>query len=57
MIGQLKRCIVCDKEDDGVSRDVCSWKCDENRRNVLRKKLDDAVKNDKGHTKKMSKND
>lgn len=57
LIGQLKRCIVCDKEFDGVSRDVCSWKCDENRRSVLRKKLDDAVKNDKGHTKKMSKND
>ncbi len=50
----LRKCIVCGKEFDGIERDVCSWQCDENRLARLRKKLDDAVKNDKGHTKKLS---
>jgi predicted nucleic acid-binding Zn ribbon protein len=50
----LKKCIVCGKEFDGVSRDVCSWQCDENRKKNLQKKLDEAVKTDKSHTKKLS---
>lgn len=51
----MKKCAVCGKEFDGVSRDVCSWQCDENRRQKLQKRLDDAVKNDKSHTKKLDK--
>jgi hypothetical protein len=51
---KMKKCVVCGREFDGIERDVCSWQCDENRSAVLRKKLSDAVKNDKGHTKKLS---
>ncbi len=54
---KLKKCMVCDKEFDGVSRDVCSWQCDEKRQQALHKRLDEAVKNDESHTKKMSKDD
>jgi predicted nucleic acid-binding Zn ribbon protein len=53
----LKKCIVCDKEFDGNARDVCSWQCDEKRQQSLNKRLNDAVKNDESHTKKMSKDD
>lgn len=53
MLG-TKKCIVCGKSFDGVDRDVCSWQCDENRSAAIRKKLDEAIKNDKSHTKKLS---
>jgi predicted nucleic acid-binding Zn ribbon protein len=50
----MKKCIVCGKEFDGLEREVCSWQCDEKRLSTIRKKLDDTIKRDKGHTKKMS---
>ncbi|MEW6043434.1 MAG: hypothetical protein AB1608_04155 [Thermoproteota archaeon] len=49
----MKKCVVCGREFDGVSRDVCSWQCDENRKKKLQKRLDDAVKADKSHTEKL----
>lgn len=53
MLG-TKKCIVCGKPFEGIERDVCSWQCDERRSANIRKKLDDAIKNDKSHTKKLS---
>jgi hypothetical protein len=45
---------VCGREFAGNARDVCSWQCDEKRLNKLKKKVEDAVKSDKTHTKKLS---
>jgi hypothetical protein len=56
MIMALKKCIVCGKQFEGNERDVCSWQCDENRSSIIKKRLDDAVKKDKSHTKKLSGN-
>jgi len=53
----LKKCKNCDKEFDGNERQFCSWQCDEKYRLALREKLGNAVKNDKGHTSRMSSGD
>ncbi|MBI5696917.1 MAG: hypothetical protein HZC29_00085 [Thaumarchaeota archaeon] len=50
----MKRCRTCGKEFDGVTREFCSWQCEENHTKSLKKKLADAVKDDPGHTQKMS---
>lgn len=50
----LKNCKTCGKEFDGNAREFCSWQCEENRRKILKKKLDDAVDADPGHTQKLS---
>lgn len=50
----LKKCKNCGKEFDGNERQFCSWQCDEGYRSGLKQRLDTAMKNDKGHTDKMS---
>jgi len=51
----MKQCKTCEKQFDGDAREFCSWQCEENHLHSLRKKLDDAVKADPGHTQKLSK--
>lgn len=53
----LKKCKNCGKEFDGNERQFCSWRCDEAYRSGLKQRLDNAVRNDKGHTDKMSSED
>jgi hypothetical protein len=50
----LKKCKTCGNEFEGSAREFCSWQCEENYKTTLRKRLDTAMKNDKGHTDKMS---
>lgn len=50
----LKKCKTCQKDFEGDAREFCSWQCEENYKSVLRKKLDEAIKKDKGHTKRLS---
>lgn len=50
----LKKCKTCGNEFEGSEREFCSWQCEENYKPTLRKKLDEALKNDKSHTNKMS---
>ncbi|WP_162858537.1 hypothetical protein [Candidatus Nitrosotenuis aquarius] len=51
----MKQCKTCGEQFDGNAREFCSWQCEENHVKSLRKKLDDAVKTDRGHTQKLSK--
>lgn len=50
----LKKCKNCGKEFEGNERQFCSWQCDEKYKALVRQKLGDAMKNDKGHTSKLS---
>jgi hypothetical protein len=50
-----RKCKKCGKEFEGREpKEFCSLKCEENYLNILRKKLDDIIRNDPGHTKNLS---
>lgn len=50
----LKKCKNCGKEFEGTERQFCSWQCDEAYKRDLKGRLGDAVKNDRGHTDRLS---
>ena len=49
---KMRQCKVCGKTLDGG--EFCSSQCEESHLESLRKKLDDAIKDDRGHTQKLS---
>ncbi|WP_158507461.1 hypothetical protein [Candidatus Nitrosotenuis cloacae] len=50
----MKSCKTCGKDFEGSAREYCSWQCEENHLHSLKKKMNDAIKHDKGHTQKLS---
>lgn len=50
----LKKCKNCGKEFEGNARQFCSWQCSEAYGRDLKSRLDSAIKNDKGHTDRLS---
>jgi hypothetical protein len=50
----MKSCKTCGKDFEGSAREYCSWQCEEDHLHSLKKKMNDAIKHDKGHTQKLS---
>ena len=50
----MNLCKRCGKEFEDMTEEFCSKRCKEEYLRALEKKLDDAIKNDPGHTKRLS---
>ena len=50
----MKRCNKCEKEFDNADQRFCSLECERAWEADIQERLDAAVKNDKGHTKKLT---